>query len=52
MLKGQQKMKILQRKERGYCSFIEKYDLCGAYAGKRGFPLGFFSYIFFLSGMI
>ena len=38
MLKGQQKMKILQRKERGYCSFIEKYDLCGAYAGKT--PVG------------
>lgn len=40
MLKGQQKMKILQRKERGYCSFIEKYNLCGAYAGKKGIPIG------------
>ena len=44
-------MKILQRKEQGYCSFIEKYDLCGAYAGKTGLPIGvLLLYILFKRG--
>lgn len=33
-------MKILKKKERGYHSFTEKYDLSGCYAGKHGVPLG------------
>lgn len=33
-------MKIIKKKERGYRSFIEKYDLNGSYAGQRGIPIG------------
>ena len=33
-------MRILKKKERGYRSFSEKYDLSGAYAGKYGRSLG------------
>lgn len=35
-----QAVKILKKKERGYRSYSEKTDLNGAYAGKRGVPLG------------
>lgn len=33
-------MRILKKKERGYRSFSEKYDLSGSYAGKNGVPIG------------
>lgn len=33
-------MKIIKKKERGYRSFSEKYDLSGCYAGKSNIPIG------------
>lgn len=33
-------MKIVEKKVRGYRSYIEKYDLSGAYAGKHEIPIG------------
>ena len=33
-------MKIISKRERGYRYYSEKYDLNGAYAGKKGVPVG------------
>lgn len=30
----------IEKKERGYRSFTEEYDLSGCYAGKHGVPIG------------
>lgn len=33
-------MKIISKRERGYRFYSEKYDLNGAYAGKKDVPIG------------
>lgn len=33
-------MKIISKREKGYRFYSEKYDLNGAYAGKKDVPIG------------